>query len=71
MFEDEVAEIDAMVLTPGDLCVINVANNSRKKVKKNVCLIVKVEDNKITLLKPDVGVVVIPKGWIRKIEIED
>lgn len=70
MFEDEIAEIDAMILNPGDICVI-MPGTSKKNVKKNICLVIQSQGNNITILKSNVGVIVIPKGWLRKIEVED
>lgn len=75
MFEDEVAEIDAMDLQPGDLCIIGPGPVSGmrygKSINKSICLVVSVNNNIITIIKPSIGITQIPKGWVRKIEIED
>lgn len=71
MFEDEVAAIDAMVLNPGDLCILLPAVDNRRKIKKNVCLVIESKGNSITVLKSNVGIINVPKGWLRKIDLDE
>ena len=58
-------------LEPGDLCVVWPSSAHKKNTigNKKICLVISNPvGDLIKILKPDFGLIIIPKEWVKKID---
>ena len=66
-----VVQLMMLSLEPGDLCVVWPSSAHKKNTigNKKICLVISNPvGDLIKILKPDFGLIIIPKEWVKKID---